>query len=176
MAHRQQRYYLDLLFTFIPEPSALFVTTLNQMRLSLASVFQARRVASLLLLVAFASISIHAELPPSAYKQMQAKAPERLQLKIISVTQTLSRDEADFKQTTVVVEARVLRVLRSRSRTKRGTTIKVIYTHDERTGGWVGPSPVPIVEEGKTYPAFLTKSTNGEYAPAAGGYTFEQLK
>lgn len=148
------------------------------MKMSLASVFQthARRVASLLLLVALTSINIHAELPPSAYKQMQAKATERLQLKILSVKEMLTRDEADFKQTTVVVEARVLRVLRSRSRTRRGTTIKITYTHDERTGGWTGPSPVPIIEEGKTYPAFLTKSADGNYTPAAGGYSFEQVK
>lgn len=136
----------------------------------------ASRALLLVLLVAFAAVNVAAELPPSAYKQMQAKAGERLQIEVLSIKETVVRDEPDFKQTSITIEARVVKVLRTRSRTKRNQTISITYLHDEHSGGWAGPSPVPILEQGKTYPAFLTKSKDGVYAPAAGGHSFDPIK
>lgn len=136
----------------------------------------APRALLLTLLAAFAAVNVAAELPPSAYKQMQAKAGESLQIEVLSVTETVARDEPNFKQTSVTIEARVVKVLRTRSRTKRNATISITYLHDEHSGGWAGPSPVPILEQGKTYPAFLTRSKEGVYAPAAGGHSFDQIK
>jgi hypothetical protein len=41
----------------------------------------------------------------------------------------------------------------------------------------VGPSEVPILDEGQVYPAYLMKEEKGtKYAPVAGGYSFTEMK
>ncbi len=119
------------------------------------------------------SASAFAELPPYVYRDMQAKSPERLTVKVKSV-KTVERDEPERKLVDVTVEAEVTAVERTASELKAGQTIRIRYTHTDYKQPMAGPSQVPILREGETYPAFLGKNKEGDtYAPAAGGYSFE---
>ena len=119
------------------------------------------------------SASAAAELPPYVYKDMQAKSPERLTIKVKSV-KTEERDESERKLIAVTAEAEVVEVERTASELKAGQTIRIRYTHTDYKQPIAGPSQVPILREGETYPAFLSKSKEGDtYSPAAGGYSFE---
>ena len=119
------------------------------------------------------SASVRAELPPYVYRDMQAKSPERLTIKVRSV-KTEERDEAERKLVAVTAEAEVVAVERTASQLKPGQTIRIRYTRADHKQPIAGPSQVPILREGETYPAFLGKNKDGDtYAPAAGGYSFE---
>jgi hypothetical protein len=104
---------------------------------------------------------------------MQAKSPERLTIKVKAV-KTEERDEAERKLTAVTIEAEVTEVVRTASELKPGQTIRIRYTRADYKQPVAGPSQVPILREGATYPAFLSKNKEADtYAPAAGGYSFE---
>jgi hypothetical protein len=127
-------------------------------------------------LVVCLSASASAELPPYVYRDMQAKAPERLTIKVKSV-KTEERDEAERKLISVTVEAEVVGVARTASEVKPGQTISIRYLHTDYKQPIAGPSQVPILREGETYPAFLTKQKDADaYSPAAGGYSFEVVE
>ncbi len=131
------------------------------------------RAAALLVCL---SASALAELPPAVYKDMQAKSPERLTIRVKSV-QTQERDEAERKIVAVTAEAEVLEVGRTASELKPGQTIRIRYVRTEYKEPIAGPSQVPILREGETYPAFLSRNKEGDtYAPAAGGYSFEVVE
>ena len=124
-------------------------------------------------LLACLPVSVFAELPPYVYRDMQAKSPERLTIRVKTV-KTEERDEAERKLVAVTAEAEVVEVARTASGLKPGQTIRIRYTHAEYKQPIAGPSEVPILREGETYPAFLSKNKEGDtYAPAAGGYSFE---
>ena len=115
-------------------------------------------------------MKLFAELPPYVYEELQKKAPESLLMKVDDV----AIKPSVFAYTRVNVVAHVLAVSRSNSRLKKNDKITIIYTtFTSRPKGWVGPSPVPILEKDKTYRAFLTKSEEGNiYVPAAKGQSF----
>lgn len=122
------------------------------------------------------SASASAELPPYVYRDMQAKSPERLTIRVKSV-KTEERDEAERKLVAVTAEAEVLEVARTASELKPGQTIRIRYTRTEYKQPIAGPSQVPVLREGQTCPAFLGKNKDGDtYAPAAGGYSFEVVE
>ena len=122
------------------------------------------------------SASAFAELPPYVYRDMQAKSPEHLTIKVRTVT-TEERDESERKLVAVTAEAEVVEVARTASELKPGQTIRIRYTHADYKQPIAGPSQVPILREGETYPAFLSKSKEGDtYAPAAGGYSFQLVE
>jgi hypothetical protein len=124
-------------------------------------------------LVVCLSASALAELPPYVYRDMQAKSPERLTIKVKSV-KTEERDEPERKLIAVTAEAEVVEVERTASELKPGQTIRIRYTHTDYKQPMAGPSQVPVLREGETYPAFLSKNKDGDtYSPAAGGYSFE---
>ncbi len=124
-------------------------------------------------LVCLSASAFAVELPPYVYKDMQAKSPERLTIKVKSVKRE-ERDEPERKLVAVTAEAEVTGVERTASGLKTGQTIRVRYTHTEYKQPVAGPSQVPILREGETYPAFLSKNKEGgAYSPAAGGYSFE---
>ena len=128
------------------------------------------------LVVCLSASAFAVELPPYVYRDMQAKSPERLTIKVKSV-KTEERDEPARKLTAVTVEAEVTQVERTASELKPGQTIRIRYTHTEYKEPMAGPSEVPILREGETYPAFLNKNKEGDtYAPAAGGYSFEVVE
>ena len=131
------------------------------------------RLALTAALLVCLSASAFAELPPYVYRDMQAKSPERLTIKVKSV-KTVERDEPERKLVDVTIEAEVAAVEHTASELKPGQTIRIRYTHTDYKQPIAGPSQVPVLREGETYPAFLSKNKEGDtYAPAAGGYSFE---
>lgn len=122
-----------------------------------------------LLIITFAVQTALAELSPCSYKEMQKNAPEYLNLQILSV-----KTEKASESINVEIEAKVMAVHQSKSQVKPGDVIHLHYVHN--TKPLVGPRPIPILEKGKVYPAFLTKSEDQEfYEPAAMGRSFEVI-
>jgi len=116
------------------------------------------------------SIKLLAELPPYVYEELQKSAPESLVIKVhhVKINSSIS---TDIK---VDLVAEVLSVRRSNSGLKKGDRITIVYrTFISRPGGWVGPSPIPVLEKNKVYRAFLKKRKEGNlYLPAAKGKSF----
>ena len=122
-----------------------------------------------ILLVTLFVTAAHAELSRSVYKEMQTKAPEFLEIEVLSVKTAKAADEIE-----VDVEAQVKGVRRSNSRLKVGDVIHIHYAR--RTKLLAGPGPVPILEKKKKYPAFLARAHQQNYEPAAGGRSFEAIE
>lgn len=126
----------------------------------------------LCLLVAAASAVI-AELPPSAYETMQAKAPEYLKIQVLRVDIGPGNDDASQD---ILIMAMVDKVERSASGLKPGDVINIAYTLEDRPAGWVGPGQVPILAQGDTHAAYLKGLDKPEtYAPAAGAMSFHNF-
>jgi hypothetical protein len=121
------------------------------------------------LLLAFAVIG-YSELPPSAYKERQDKAPEALVIKIRSVRKRETKEEK-WKQIDFTVEAEVQKVERSATKLSPGAIIRISYSQRQYSEPMPGPSEVPEVREGEVYPAYLSGHGNA-YSPAAGGFSF----
>jgi hypothetical protein len=125
-------------------------------------------VVSLLLTVL--TPGAQAELAPQVYKDMQSRAPEFLEIQVLSVTTAAASDEIR-----VDVEARVIDVRRSKSGLKAGDVIRIEYTRTTKL--LAGPSPAPVLQKGKKYPAFLSQAvTKNDYRPAALGRSFELIR
>ncbi|HZS06548.1 MAG TPA: hypothetical protein VFD58_17050 [Blastocatellia bacterium] len=108
-----------------------------------------------------------AELPPYAYQQMQKAAPEYLEIEVRSVRTGRASDGIE-----VEVEAAVTGVRRSASHLRQGAVIRIRYVHDTRH--LIGPGPIPVLEKGKKYPAFLRRDPKEKvWRPAAMGRSFE---
>lgn len=131
-------------------------------------------LASSALVFAFCVASAF-ELPPWAYKDMQKKAPEFVNIRVTGVKKSV-KDLKDKIETSVTATAVVEKVIRSKRGLKPKQTITIRYVHTEHKEGWAGPSPVPLLKKGERVPAYLTKHVQGFYAPAAGGYSFETVK
>lgn len=129
-----------------------------------------RRWPFLLAILCVAVIESRAELPPSAYQERQAKAPEALVIKVRSV-KTQEIKEPTVTVTEFTVEAEVEKVERSATRLAAGGIIKIVYSRREYSKPLVGPSEVPVLKEGQAYPAYLSREGD-TYVPAAGGYSF----
>lgn len=117
--------------------------------------------------------SAQAELPPSAYKERQERAPEFLVIKVRSVSKRQTKEER-WKQIDFTVEAEVQKVERSASKLTKGAVIQIRYIQRHYSQPIAGPSEVPALKEGQVCPAYL--SGDGKvYSPAAGGYSFETV-
>lgn len=116
---------------------------------------------------------VRAELPPSAYKERQEKAPEALVIKVTSVNkrETRVKEGASIEFT---VKAAVERVERSATKLEPGALIEIYYIQKRYSQPIAGPSEVPSLKEGQVCPAYLSK-TGDTYSPAAGGYSFETV-
>ena len=122
---------------------------------------------------AITASSAQAELPPSAYKDRQEKAPEFLVIKVRSVSKRETKEE-QWKQIDFTVEAEVQQVKRSASKLTPGAVIQIRYSQRNYSQPIAGPSEVPALKEGQVCPAYL--SGDGKlYSPAAGGYSFETV-
>lgn len=131
--------------------------------------------ATLLVLLLVSSGAVgRAELPPYVYKDMQANSPESLVIKVLSV-KTKNKDEPRLVRVSVTVEARVEQVNRTQTGLKPGQVIRIRYDHRRHKEPMAGPSEVPVLKKGQTSPAYLKKTDAPDYAPAAGGYTFETV-
>ena len=129
---------------------------------------QTKRAALSILLVAVLVPVSQAELSPAVYKQMQKNAPEFLEIEVLSVKTTEVANDIS-----VDVEARLTRVRRSKSGLKAGDVIHINY--GRRTQLLAGPSPAPLLEKNKKYPAFVVRAHERNYEPAAGGKSFEVI-
>lgn len=117
--------------------------------------------------------SAEAELPPSAYKERQDKAPEVLVIKVRSVTKR-EKEEKSWKQIDLTVEAEVQKVHRSATKLQAGALIQIRYSQRHYSQPTAGPSEIPSLKEGQICPAYL--AADGKvYSPAAGGYSFETV-
>jgi hypothetical protein len=117
--------------------------------------------------------SLHAELPPSAYEQMQASAPEFLDIEILRVE---IEPGAESAQQDVEITARILKVNRSSSNLQSGGMLNILYTLTGRPPGFVGPGQVPVPAEGDKTVAYLKNGEKPEeFVPAAGAMTFRNF-
>jgi hypothetical protein len=119
--------------------------------------------------------TLHAELPPEAYQNLQEKAPEVLKIRADEV---ISKSEGIFDRSnwSETVQATVLAVTRTESGLKSGDKITLHYTRRVPKAGWVGPSPPAQLKKGHEYTAYLAKGGDGRYSLAARGMSFSPLK
>ena len=83
---------------------------------------------------------LRAELPPSAYESMQAKAPEYLKIEVLRVG--VEPGESPTRHDVHVV-ALTTEVLRTASGLKPNEIVNIFYTVTDHPPGWVGPGEVP---------------------------------
>ena len=125
-------------------------------------------------IVFIALTEVRSELPPWVYKERQDKAPEALVIKVRSV-KTRETKEPKVTRSEFTIEVAVEKVERSATKLAPGAIIKIVYARNEHAQPIAGPSEIPILKEGQTYPAYLSRE--GEiYAPAAGGYSFDTVR
>ncbi len=123
-------------------------------------------LASIFLLVS----SLHAELAPETYLEMQSKAPEAVRIRVEEIRSTRDGFLGLSGKRNETVTATVISVTRSMSALEEGDRIIIRYSHGKQKGA--GASPVPRLKKGATYPAWLSKNGNGYFKPAAGGFSF----
>lgn len=117
----------------------------------------------------------YAELPPDAYRSLQARSPEALTLTIEEVRVARAR-VPDGQLLRITADAKVDRVRRSKSGLKPGAAIQIKYARLERDRPMPGPSEPEVIVKGRSYPAFLSKEREGSaYTIAAGGFSFRSL-
>jgi hypothetical protein len=123
------------------------------------------------ILILAGTIGVRAEIAPEHYARMQDDAPEYITIEAVAVRRGL----ALFDRTRpVTVTARVTSVSRSASGLTAGETITISYEHFNPRRGWVGPRPIPILQPGSRYPAYLAwDDEDVAYRPAAMGASFE---
>jgi hypothetical protein len=114
--------------------------------------------------------NVRAELPPGSYDKLRSEAQDAIIIEVESVT----AKELKSGWTEVILKARVLAVERSKSALKRGSMITIRYqSRDPNKVKFVGPRPVPILEKGEIYPAFLNGNEGMRvFEPAAFGLSF----
>ena len=124
-------------------------------------------------LVIFLTATVMAELPPSAYEAMQAKAPEFFEVEILR-SGVKTGDAPNDK--IITLSARVGKPIRTGTGLSEGAVITITYTEVARPAGLAGPGRIPILKEGDTKIAFLEKGPKpNQYLPAAGAMTFERF-
>ena len=134
--------------------------------------FLMRQILTALAAVFFLA-SLHAELPPSAYEQMQAAAPECLEVEILRVD---IKPGAEHGQQDVEITARIAKVHRSTASLQPGGVLNILYTLTARPPGFVGPGQVTIPTEGDKTVAYLKNGEKpDEFEPAAGAMTFHNF-
>ena len=113
-----------------------------------------------------------AELPPSAYESMQAKAPEYLKIEVLRVD--VAPGETPTEQTVHIV-ALVTSVMRTKSDLKPDEIINIFYILKEQPKGWVGPGAIPLLKERDQTVAYLSRRETGDFDPAAGRMSFSNF-
>ena len=121
------------------------------------------------LLVLFLLSGLRAELPPSAYESMQAKAPEYLKVEILRVDVEPGENPTQQK---IHLVALVTEVFRTASGAKPNEIVNIVYTVTEHPRGWTGPGSVPIPGEKEKTVAYLSRTEAGDFEPAAGRMSF----
>lgn len=129
-----------------------------------------RAFAAVALCFLVATVAI-AEIAPEYYAADQNSAPEYLVVEVLRVERPLLTFSSNIP---ISANLRVLSVHRSASGLQPGDEITVRYEHFRPQRGWTGPRPIPVLQKGQSYPAFLAWSPDeGCYGPAARGASFE---
>jgi len=123
----------------------------------------------LFFLFAVLALPVSAELPTSAYLKMQQAAPEVIEIRVDKAKRGYWISPGE------VVTATVMKVTKTASTVKVGDVIKIRYRHVKLRGA-VGPSPIPLLNKKKIYPAYLKKTKAGHYEPAARGRSFQKIE
>lgn len=123
----------------------------------------------------------HADDPPTYYRELQAKAPEVLEIQFTAVrlealNQGIPGDNlgSPFGQA-VKATAKVLKVKRTATGLKPGDTIQIWYDSTPPRRGTTTPPAIPVFKEGAVRPAWLSAQGSGSdriYQPAALAYSF----
>jgi hypothetical protein len=117
-------------------------------------------------------LPVKAELPPGSYDSLRMNATDALVIKVISVKQKPLPDNA-LRTIEVSLKARILEIERTKMGLKKGNYIIIRYPVLDSTQPPIpGPRPIPVLEQGGVYPAFLNQQPDGTYAPAAYGESF----
>lgn len=127
---------------------------------------------SLLLTIAFLPLLLRAELPPSAYEAMQAKASDYVRMEVLRVEVAPGKEPS---QQDVHVIAMASEVIRTSTSMEPDAILNIRYTITEHPEGWSGPGEVPLLREKMTTIAYLNKLESGDYAPAAGYMSFSNF-
>jgi hypothetical protein len=116
---------------------------------------------------------LSAEIAPEHYARMQDTAPEYVTIEPAAVRKGV----ALFSRTRPVrVTALVVAVSRSATGIAVGDSITIRYEQFTPPRGWVGPRPIPILQTGTRYPAYLAwDAKESTFRPAAQGASFESL-
>ena len=109
-----------------------------------------------------------AELPPAVYAERQRRAAVVVDLEVQRIS---------LIGTEVHIRAKVLGVQRRPrgSSLEAGQRIDLFYSHPEQhQTGWVGPSPIPMLDRGQQIRAWLNPLADraGGFTPAAGSQSF----
>jgi hypothetical protein len=119
------------------------------------------------------SLMIFASLPPSAYENLQAKAPEHLEIEVLLSEIVPSEQPGIFS---VRAEGRVAKVHRSQSCTKEGDIIVIAYNVKESASGQPARGEIPFLAEGERRVAYLeTTGKTHEFRPAAAAMSFDNF-
>ncbi len=121
--------------------------------------------------------TLFAEINPRYYVEMQKKSPERLRIMITQVKNEPCDNCETFK---TEVTAVVTKVIRTKSKLKKGREVTFSYSVFRPRAGWAGPRPMPQLEQGKEYDFFGSKSgvdddRRVKLEPGARGYSFDSL-
>ncbi|MEI6336962.1 MAG: hypothetical protein WCQ57_00080 [Verrucomicrobiota bacterium] len=126
-----------------------------------------------ILLTAFLfPLALLAELAPSAYEAMQAKATEYLRIEVLRVDVEPGEDSSQQK---VHLVAMAMAVQRTATSLKPDEIINILYTITNRPAGWAGPGQIPLLAEKDQTVAYLTKTESGDFVPAAGRMSFSNF-
>ena len=133
-------------------------------------------------------------LPPRAYQQWKAAAAEVAAIEVLTAeTQSNVSETAGTKvqlrrtEISVDVQARVLNVERTATDLQPDATIRIRYVHRPliqqmmQEGKWaevrmVGASPIPILEKGDKVTAWLRRSIDSDFEPAAESESFAPIQ
>ncbi len=128
------------------------------------------------LVIVLTAASLVAELPPSAYEQLQAEAPEVVEIEVQSVRVTKSA-KSEGMRTEVRALAAIRKVTRTATGLKPGDTVSLNYSRLEFRVPTPGPGQPVLVKKGERYRAFLERAAKSEaYTIAAGGQSFQRAE
>lgn len=130
------------------------------------------RMLTAALFLALPSI-LFANLPPSAYESLQAKAAEHLEIQVLLAEIEPSEEAGIFA---VRAEGRVEKVHRSQSGTKEGDIISITYSVKESPTGQPARGEIPFLAEGEHRVAYLENSGKPlQFRPAAAAMSFDNF-
>jgi len=116
-----------------------------------------------------------AELPPFVYDEMKRNATDVVIVQIVDAPKAGALIRGKRQQ--VTYEAKVLRVIRSKSRLRPGGGMVIQSSYYRFGPGEVGPSNPRRLKKNDVVMAYLSKGEKaGEFRIAAGGHSFEEPK